>query len=772
MVHRPLYLGISMGVNPDIPSLDISISINDGFFVLGTKNYSFPIIKNEDEYKSPSTTILLPSLAQTHSPNDENPPTADMELEEIKGMYIDLKRKILLKPYFTTELSEKKKKIQENNRFVSKLPPEIELEIAKNECATYSGSLGIDNFDDEVFTVLSGIFLVTIDKWLAEYTAGNAVKIVGIGLSADVINNSELGDSVKTMLWNKYDILPSFFSGNCMPLDQQSEALARKCASLFRHENLPGMTIAESNKVVVDSGHIWYCSLEDYKESIGEKGSELMKDLKEEAENTIQNKTRIAFFSSTSQGGGVALMRHSLIRFFQMLGIDASWYVCTPSPSIFNITKKKVHNVLQNVSWNAPAQGIPNGTELKDTLDLAEKSELNKNESAQAENKEESSPKEEPSNWLTEENQDRIDKWLESNYNSHWRKVVQNSTVVVLDDHQVARLAKIIRKDAPEIRIIYRSHIQIRTECMQDALQTQKPSAIDNVWSFLWDSLQYVDYFVSHPIDTFVPKNVPRNKLIFQPAGTDQLDGLNKPLSALTNGYYQNVFNRICLDNGESPVNFSKKYIVQVARFDPSKGIEDLLNAYYEVFYKFKTNRPDETFDVGLVLCGHGSVDDPEGMIIYKGICEIVKNEKYQEIRHLITKVLLPPSDQLLNMILRNAYIACQLSTSEGFEVKVTESLMKKIPVVVYRVGGLPLQVTDGVNGFIVEKGNIEEVVDRVYALLTDDALYKKIKEGINPKDFMIITTPFQVLFWLKMFNPETKKPNEYYKDFIKKYLR
>ena len=33
----------------------------------------------------------------------------------------------------------------------------------------------------------------------------------------------------------------------------------------------------------------------------------------------------IAFFSSTPQGGGVALMRHALMRFFHLLGIKATW---------------------------------------------------------------------------------------------------------------------------------------------------------------------------------------------------------------------------------------------------------------------------------------------------------------------------------------------------------------------------------------------------------------------------------------------------------------
>lgn len=38
------------------------------------------------------------------------------------------------------------------------------------------------------------------------------------------------------------------------------------------------------------------------------------------------NKTKVAFFSSTPQGGGVALMRHALVRFSRLMGVDLTWY--------------------------------------------------------------------------------------------------------------------------------------------------------------------------------------------------------------------------------------------------------------------------------------------------------------------------------------------------------------------------------------------------------------------------------------------------------------
>jgi hypothetical protein len=40
-----------------------------------------------------------------------------------------------------------------------------------------------------------------------------------------------------------------------------------------------------------------------------------------------ERKMKFAFFSSTPQGGGVALMRHALIRLFRIVGVDCKWYV-------------------------------------------------------------------------------------------------------------------------------------------------------------------------------------------------------------------------------------------------------------------------------------------------------------------------------------------------------------------------------------------------------------------------------------------------------------
>ena len=45
------------------------------------------------------------------------------------------------------------------------------------------------------------------------------------------------------------------------------------------------------------------------------------------ADSLKKNDTKIAFFNSTPQGGGVALMRHALIRFLRLIDVKCQWQV-------------------------------------------------------------------------------------------------------------------------------------------------------------------------------------------------------------------------------------------------------------------------------------------------------------------------------------------------------------------------------------------------------------------------------------------------------------
>jgi alpha,alpha-trehalose phosphorylase (configuration-retaining) len=87
---------------------------------------------------------------------------------------------------------------------------------------------------------------------------------------------------------------------------------------------------------------------------------------------------------------------------------------------------------------------------------------------------------------------------------------------VFIDDPQMPGLIPLAKKADPDRQVLFRSHIQIRSD-----LVAQQGTAARDVWKFLWNDIQHADVFISHPVRSFVPDDVPLNKLAYMPATTD-----------------------------------------------------------------------------------------------------------------------------------------------------------------------------------------------------------------------------------------------------------
>lgn len=282
-------------------------------------------------------------------------------------------------------------------------------------------------------------------------------------------------------------------------------------------------------------------------------------------------------------------------------------------------------------------------------------------------------------------------------------------------------LIPMIKKITPDRPVLYRSHIQIRSD-----LVMQEGTPQSDVWSFLWSKIQHADMFISHPIPSFVPKSVPNAEVSYMPAATDWLDGLNKPLSDWDMHYYGHLYNQQCHELRMTELKYpSKKYIIQIARFDPAKGIPDVLESYAE-FRHLLNRHAAEMEPPQLVICGNGSIDDPDGTRIYDETMAHIES-RFPHLLPSISVMRLQPNDQLLNTMLSASHIVLQLSTREGFEVKVSEALHKGKPVIATNTGGIPLQVQHGKNGYLVEPGDFKSVGKHLLDLYRDKALYEKM---------------------------------------------
>jgi alpha,alpha-trehalose phosphorylase (configuration-retaining) len=319
--------------------------------------------------------------------------------------------------------------------------------------------------------------------------------------------------------------------------------------------------------------------------------------------------------------------------------------------------------------------------------------------------------------------------------------------IVVVDDPQMAELVAMSKDVAPNRPVFYRSHIQIRSDLVSrgDSPQAQ-------AWSVLWKRIKGCDKFLSHPVDSFVPDDVPKEKIIYFPGTSDLLDGLNKSLNDWDWKYYGHLYNVQCLDKHKTQLDWENRpYIIQISRFDPSKAIDTVIDSYGE-FRKRCTEAGMETSRTPqLVICGNGSSDDPDAARISSQAERQIK-EKYQSLADDISVMSLDPNDQLLNALLSRAKIVLQLSTGEGYEVKVSEAQRKGRPVIGTRVGGIPLQVTHNETGFLVEAGDYKDVAGRMMDLCTDDGLWKRTSDAAVKKSNSDETTAVgNALMWLKL---------------------
>ena len=513
-----------------------------------------------------------------------------------------------------------------------------------------------------------------------------------------VYKEDEHLNGLLSQLWLEEDIVPFVVTKQDPAYDLPLEELVKETASHFDEENVVQPVVSATREVQPSE----LVALADYERVTPPNDYALLQELA----NGFQGK-KLVFINATPRGGGVALMRHALIRLMRLLNVDAHWYNLVPKQEVFDITKTKFHNVLQAVAS--------------------------------------------PEAVLTEEEKAIYNAWIRENAQA-MEGMFRQADVIVIDDPQPSGLIPYIKEANPAAKIIYRSHIQL-----EGALASQEGTPQHVTWSFLWESIRLADSFISHPMSMFVPDNVPPETVLYMPATTDPLDGLNKPLTPEQRSTYIQLFNALLAQAGQTPLDEHRPYIVQIARFDPSKGIPDVLDAYRQVRAML-----EEQHKVipQLVITGNGSIDDPDGVPIYTLIWNMLQSEPYAGFANDIKVVRLPHRDQILNTLLRQCAVALQLSIKEGFEVKVTEALMKGKPMIAYQVGGIPLQIENGINGYLVEEvGNTTRVAQHLYDLLTDEKLYTSMCQAAEERAKKEYLTVPNAICWLylavKLINGE-----------------
>jgi trehalose synthase len=266
------------------------------------------------------------------------------------------------------------------------------------------------------------------------------------------------------------------------------------------------------------------------------------------------------------------------------------------------------------------------------------------------------------------------------------REVNISGDVIVIHDPQPAGL--IGRKREIGRSWVWRCHIDV---------SAPQP----DVWNFLRPWIEQYDAAVFSMPDFAQQLPIPQFRIA---PSIDPLSDKNKPLD---NSIVLRTLEKYHVDPG-------RPILTQISRFDRLKDPLGVIAAYRMLKRAHKCQ---------LVLAGGGASDDPEGEAVLNEVREAAAGDPDIHV------LLLPPSSDLeINALVRGSSVVIQKSIREGFGLTVSEALWKKKPVIGGAVGGIKLQVIDGVTGFLVHSP--EGAATRIAQLLGDSKLRERMGEN------------------------------------------
>jgi trehalose synthase len=282
---------------------------------------------------------------------------------------------------------------------------------------------------------------------------------------------------------------------------------------------------------------------------------------------------------------------------------------------------------------------------------------------------------------------------------------------VIIHDPQPLSLIRSYRKSQPWI---WRCHIDLTDPHKE-------------LWDFLKGFILKYDQVVFSS-EKYFKKDLPIDQRLMFPA-INPLSQKNRDISEKT----------IREHVTKVGIPADKPIITQVSRLDPWKDPEGVIDVFKLV---------KEKVDCRLVFCYNVASDDPEGLRMFHKVQK--KANKLLKSRDILFVV--GNNETLVNAIQRHSSVMIQKSTKEGFCLAVTEALWKETPVVASNVGGIPMQIKNGSNGFLLEPKDTEGFADRIIHLLKNPKESKKMgkkgKETVRNK-FLITRLLSDYLYML-----------------------
>ncbi len=284
---------------------------------------------------------------------------------------------------------------------------------------------------------------------------------------------------------------------------------------------------------------------------------------------------------------------------------------------------------------------------------------------------------------------------------------------IVIHDPQPAALIESRGKEWHE-KWIWRCHID-----------TSFPNQV--YWDFLYHYIAQYDALIFTMPD-YVKEGAAFKNITFI---TPSIDPLSLKNIFLDKEKARAITSRFGVDAG-------RPLISQVSRFDPWKDPLGVIDAYKMVKKDFPS--------VQLALVGSMASDDPEGWdYLYRTLRRAGEDYDIKVVTNFNGI-----SDLEVNAFQTASDIILQKSLREGFGLTVAESLWKGTPVIGGNVGGIKLQIDDGVNGYLVN--TVEECAEKVLTLLRNPVLAEEMREAAREKVKKEFLVTKNIQLYLRLF--------------------
>ena len=194
-------------------------------------------------------------------------------------------------------------------------------------------------------------------------------------------------------------------------------------------------------------------------------------------------------------------------------------------------------------------------------------------------------------------------------------------------------------------------------------------------------------------------------------------------------------------------IDVDRPLLLQVSRFDPWKDPLGVVDVYRSV--------KERCADVQLALIGSMASDDPEGWDYLERVLQYADGDPDIFILSNLDNV----GSVEINAFQSHADVVMQKSTREGFGLTVTESMWKARPTIGGAVGGIVVQIEDGVTGYLVD--SVQACAERCCEILADPQAARQLALRGKEHARQNFLTPRLLRDYLRLFTQLEKEDGD-----------